>query len=428
MQQLSQEECLLRTVEQEDGMGEGRKAALAALAWTGIVAAGLVACGGGGGGGSAATSATGASTTPVDGSPAGTPSTVGGAAGDAGSSTTLGNCEMFPPQAVFNTRIDDTNLFPARAESAAWVASIGTSIPFRADWWLGTNPAQWDAYYGIPFNTVDGTAATTDWPVLSYDFAGSGVSNAAGWPHESDCAVADGSGFRIARNCSAVPAAQRRFPFPRSNLLNEGGTCNDPNTCGDHHVLVVEQGACRLWEAYHAYNLSGRWHALSTAAWDLKSLALRPNTWTSGDAAGLPITPFLAKAAEASSGEIRHALRVTLRDSAIANSYVWPARHAAGSSAGSVPFGAVMRLKKDFVIPAHWTTQAKAIATAAKQYGLYVADIGSDFYVQGEPSAQWQEQTFRDLRAITMQNMEFVDLGAVTRDPRFSADSMAARW
>ena len=78
--------------------------------------------------------------------------------------------------------------------------------------------------------------------------------------------------------------------------------------------------------------------------------------------------------------------------------------------------------------PAGWTTQAKALATAAKQYGLYVADIGSDFYVQGEPSAQWQEQTFRDLKGISMGDMEFVDTGAVTRDPRFSADSMAARW
>ena len=118
----------------------------------------------------------------------------------------------------------------------------------------------------------------------------------------------------------------------------------------------------------------------------------------------------------------------TLRDDVIANNFVWPARHAAGSAAGSVPFGAVLRLRADFVIPDGWTTQAKAIATAAKRYGLYVADIGSDFYVQGEPSAQWQEQTFRDLRGISMGDMQFVDMGAVTRDPRFSADSMAARW
>jgi hypothetical protein len=192
---------------------------------------------------------------------------------------------------------------------------------------------------------------------------------------------------------------------------------------------VVEQGACRLWESFAAYQLSGQWYALSTAAWDLRSLSLRPDGWTSGDAAGLPITPFLVKAAEANSGEIRHALRVTFREAVLANSYQWPARHAAGDdSPGGIPFGAVLRLKADFNVPAEWTPQARAIANAAKRYGLYVADAGMDFYVQGEPSVQWDENTFRQLQAIPLSQMEFVDLGAITRDPRFSRDSMAARW
>jgi hypothetical protein len=155
---------------------------------------------------------------------------------------------------------------------------------------------------------------------------------------------------------------------------------------------------------------------------------MRPVNWTAADAAGLPITPFVAKAAEASSGEIRHALRVTFRDAVIANSYTWPARHSAGSTAGSIPFGSLLRLRADFVIPSTWTTQAKAIATAAKRYGLYVADIGSDFYVQGEPSAAWDRNTFSQLATIPLSQMDFVDLGSVTRDARFSPDSMAASW
>jgi len=194
-------------------------------------------------------------------------------------------------------------------------------------------------------------------------------------------------------------------------------------------VLVVEQGACRLWEAFHTYRLNGQWYSLSSAAWDLRSMALRPAGWTSADAAGLPITPLLVKASEASSGEIRHALRVTLRDEVLARSYQWPARHyAGGDTPGGIPFGALLRLRADFQIPANWTTQAKAIAQAAKRYGMYVADIGSDFYVQGEPSVRWDEATFSQLRAITLASMEFVDLGAVTADPRFHADSMQARW
>ena len=113
----------------------------------------------------------------------------------------------------------------------------------------------------------------------------------------------------------------------------------------------------------------------------------------------------------------------------LAREFSWPARHfAGGDTPGGIPFGAVLRLKASFVIPDHWTPQAKAIATAAKRYGLYVADIGMDFYVQGEPNAAWSEQMFRDVSGIPLSEMEFVDLGAITRDARFSADSMAARW
>ena len=88
----------------------------------------------------------------------------------------------------------------------------------------------------------------------------------------------------------------------------------------------------------------------------------------------------------------------------------------------------MLRLKADFVIPADWTMQARALAQAMKRYGLYVADIGSNFYVQGEPSASWDARTVSQLQTIPMGQMEFVDLGAITRDPRWSADSMAAGW
>lgn len=425
---------------------DGRKRfALAAVAWGALVAVGLGACGGSSSSDSVGSGGTGA--TPADtgvaaggtptATPAGTPTApaaspsaapVATSPVTASQATMLGNCEVFPAQAIFNTRIDDPNRFPALGASAAWIASVGSSTPFHADWGTGVDPTQHGNYFGVPYNLVDGTAATTSWETLQYDFATSGVSTAAGWPHESDCAVPDGSGFSLTRGCSTVPLAQRRFPFPLNNLRNEGGTCNDPNTCGDHHLAVIEQGACRLWEAYSAYKVGSQWYALSTAAWDMKSLALRPLNWTSADAAGLPITPLITKAEEASSGEIRHALRVTFRDAVIANSFTWPARHAAGSSAGSIPFGSVLRLRADFVVPDTWTTQAKAIATAAKRYGLYVADIGEDFYVQGEPSASWDSGTFSQLATIPLSQMEFVDLGSVTRDARFSPDSMAASW
>jgi hypothetical protein len=381
----------------------------------------LASCGGGGGGADNA-AATSASATALGSQQAATASAAAAAA------PMLGNCEMFPAAAIFNTRIDDVSRFPAHPNSAAWIAGVGNAVPFHADWGMSDDASRPADYFGLPVNTVD--AGSTQWPTVSYDFSTSGVSTEVGWPHEGDCAVPSGDGFAIQRGCANVPSNSRRFPFPSGKVLNQGGNCNDPNSCGDHHVLVVEQGACRLWEGYAAYNLSGQWYALATAAWDLKSLALRPNGWTAATAAGLPITPLLARAAEASTGEIRHALGVAFHDGAIARDYVWPARHAAGGdNPGAIPFGALLRLKADFVIPDNWTPQAKAIATAAKRYGMYVTDNGADFHIGGEPSAQWDYATFGQLNgAITMSNMEFVNLNAVTTDPRFSNDSMAASW
>jgi hypothetical protein len=393
---------------------------------------GLGGCGGGGGG--AADPASPATTAALinTGSPAAASSSSSSTAGQAlAGSPVVGDCPMFPANAIFNTRVDDTSRFPALPQSNDWINRVGRGTPFATDWGKSLNPADRNAYFGMPINVVDGTPATTSWPVTAFDFAASGQSTDSGYTPKSDCAVDDGhGGFGFVRGCASTPEAQRRFPFPNSNVLNENGTCNDPRSCGDHHVLVVEKGACRLWESYFSYNLSGRWYSMAIAAWDLNSLALRPKDWNSADAAGLPITPLLAKASEASAGEIKHALRVTLGGDKLTREFLWPARFAAGgSNPGAIPFGALLRLKKDFVIPDGWSPQSKALATAAKRYGLYVADIGVDFYVQGEPSAAWDMQTIHDqMSNIKMSDMEFVDLKAITGDPRFSNDSMAASW
>ena len=316
---------------------------------------------------------------------------------------------MFPASAIFNTRIDDTSRFPSHAMSDAWVGLVGAATPFMPNWGNSSNPANVDDYWGLPVNVIDTSA--TQWPLVSFD---------GGYPDASDCATSP-DGSRIVQGCSRVPASARRFPFPSGVVLTEG---ND-----DRHVLVVDRSACRLWEAYGAQDVAGQWSAMSTATWDLKSNALRPDGWGSADAAGLPITPLLARSPEAATGEIRHALRVTFRDQAIALEHVWPARFAAGGdNPGAIPFGSLLRLKAGFVIPDSWSPQAKAVALAAKRYGLYVADNGADFYVQGEPGDGWDPAASQQLRAITLANMEFVDLHAITSDPRWSPDSMAAGW
>ncbi|HEX6703294.1 MAG TPA: hypothetical protein VF169_00930 [Albitalea sp.] len=334
----------------------------------------------------------------------------------------LGSCPAFPASAIFNTRIDDPIRFPPHASSGTWINAIGSTRALHADWG-STEDAASASYYGIPLNLLAATNPQTDWPAITF------ATDSA--PDESDCAVADGAGgHSLVRNCLAPPASALRFPFPRDAVVKIEGRDCAPDTC-DRHVLIVEQGACRLWENYSVtqVKVGGQWSAYSTAAWDLRSNAMRPDTWTSADAAGLPIAPLLVRAEEASAGVIAHALRVTFRDGVLARAYVWPARHrAGGDTAGGIPFGALLRLKAGTSIPSNWTSQAKAIATAMQRYGLYVADIGSDLYVQGDPSVQWSSSTISQVQSLHMSDFEFVDMGSVTGDARFDRDSFAGSW
>lgn len=350
--------------------------------------------------------------------------------------TTLAGCPMFPPQAIFNSAIDSTAGFPVHAQSEAWKRLIradgGASLHLHLDMGRSENQDRPDTYWGIPFNIVDGTAASTEW--LPFSFAPTDPNDdMAGWPDESDCARPDGSGgHKLRRGCDGV--ASPRFPFPLPDAMKiEGGTCDMSAGSGcpynDRHLLVLETGRCRLWEGYYSYRGRNGWHHSGVAAWRLDRMAMRPAGWTSADAAGLPILPLLLRAEEASSGEITHALRVTFRNGVMRNQYVWPASHQAGLSAPqNIPFGALLRLRADFVIPPTWQVQARAIARALQVHGAYVADNGSDLFVQGEPSALWKSATFEQLQgALTLDQFEFVDLGPITGQPGFDAGSYRAR-
>lgn len=346
----------------------------------------------------------------------------------------IAGCEMFPPQAVFNQRIDDVMRFPAHARSAEWIGMIGAGRALHPDWGSEADPTKTGKYYGVPWNVVDGSERTTRWPLVNHAIVDARDGNGSGAPDQSDCAVLEQGRATIRRGCDGVIPTRRRFPFPLDGQVRaEGGQCSDPARCGDRHVLVLEKGAggaCRLWESYFSYQDSaGRWSAYSTAAWDLKSLAMRPDGWTSGDAAGLPILPLLLRAEEVESGVIRHALRVTFRDAVLDRRHVWPARHSAGNTrAEGIPFGALLRLRADFEIPFWWNEQSRTVARAMQKYGLYVADIGTDFFVQGDPDERWSPVTLMTLRRLRLNQFEFVDTGAFTRHPRFDPDSYAASW
>jgi len=276
---------------------------------------------------------------------------------------TVAGCPVFPADNAWNRRVDR---LPVAAGSARLIRSIGLDAHFHADFGSGT----WDGGpIGIPYTVVDGGQRRVR---VSFDYAG-----------ESD-----------------------RGPYPiPPNAPIEGGR----NADGDRHVLVVDKTACKLYELFDAHPLDGgrSWHAGSGATWDLRSNRLRPTGWTSADAAGLPILPGLARYPEVAQGAIRHALRFTAPRTQ--TSYVWPARHQAGSSSDPAlpPMGLRVRLKRSVSLRG-LPRQARIVATAMKRYGLMLADNGSPWYVSGAPDPRWDNDQLHALDRLSGRDFEVV--------------------
>jgi hypothetical protein len=292
-------------------------------------------------------------------------------AGAASPSATLGGCPLFPSDNIWNYDISN---MPVDAHSASYIASIGLTSHLHPDFGAGLYNG---GPIGFPYIVVPGSQL--DIPV-SFDYAS-----------ESD------------------PGP---YPIP-ANAPIEGGA----QSSGDRHVLVVDSGTCKLYEMYASYpQQNGSWHAGSGAVWNLNSDALRPATWTSADAAGLPILPGLVNYDEVASGAITHALRFTV--SQTQDTFLWPARHEASSSsdASLPPMGLRLRLKASIDISSFSRTN-QVILTALKHYGMFVADNGSSWYLSGTSDNRWNNDDLHALSAIPGSDFEAVDESALQSSP-----------
>jgi hypothetical protein len=257
----------------------------------------------------------------------------------------VAGCPLQPADNIWNVRIDT---LPVAANSTSYVNSIGPTRTLHPDFGAG----MWDGGpIGIPFVTVSGSQPGVQ---VTFDYA-----------DESDLGL---------------------YPIP-PNAPIEGG----PESEGDRHVLVVDATNCKLYELFYAFRQpDGSWHAGSGAIFDLRSNALRRDTWTSADAAGLPILPGLVRYEEVASGEIRHAIRFTAP--VTQKRHVWPARHDASSNTSPMvpPMGQRFRLKASFDISGY-PPAVRVILTALKQYGMILADNGSAWYLSGVPDPRWND-------------------------------------
>ncbi len=199
------------------------------------------------------------------------------------------------------------------------------------------------------------------------------------------------------------------FPIPAGAPV-EGGNGSD----GDRHVLAVDRAGCMLYELYRGFYVARprpHWNADSGAAWDLRSTALRPEGWTSADAAGLPIFPGLVRYDEVAAGRLEHAIRVTFESTR--DAYLHPASHCAGdtASASAPPMGLRLRLKAGYGLGG-FSGPARTIATAMKRYGLIVADNGSNWFFSGSSDRRWDDDNLNQLKRIPGRAFEVVKSAA----------------
>jgi len=197
------------------------------------------------------------------------------------------------------------------------------------------------------------------------------------------------------------------MPIPSTALI-EGY----PNPgSGDRHVLVLDKDGCWLYELYNSRKLSnGSWSADSTAVWDMTIDPHRPYTWTSADAAGLPIFPGLVRYDEVAAGAINHAVRFTVP--VTRQAFTAPASHWASSvtDPNAPAMGTRLRLRADFDTSG-FSTQNQVILTALKKYGMILADNGSAIYISGAPDSRWNNSDLHLLDAVTAADFDVVTTG-----------------
>jgi len=275
-------------------------------------------------------------------------------------------CRAFPADNYWNT---DIRSLPVDPRSTVWLSHMSTGRNLHPDF----GPSYGDGpNYGIPITVVGRHHARVR---VRFDYS-----------DESD---------------------HVRYPLGRDTKI-EGGRSSD----GDKHAIIVRKGRCRLYETWNTTVRNGHWHAGSGATWSLGSNALRPDGWTSADAAGLPILPGLLRWNEVRAGNVAHAIRFTT--DVTSRHHLWPARHDAGStdSWAYPPMGARFRMRAGFDASGY-SPLARVVITAMKDYGLVLADNGSPWFFTGERNGHWPPALVEELKRIPASAFEAVDTSSM---------------
>jgi hypothetical protein len=281
-----------------------------------------------------------------------------------GQGASLNGVRPFPASNAWN---QDISSAAVDSNSTTIINYIGAGVALHPDFGAGLYDG---TTMGIPYVIVDSSQANVNLAVAN--------------PAQSD-----------------IPP----MPIP-SNAPIEGY----PNG-GDNHVLVLDKSNCFEYDLYQGAYSGGSWSASSSAIWDLQNGETRPYTWSSADAAGLPIFPGLIRYDEVANGAINHAIRFTVPYTKAA--FVSPATHWAPTNAGApIPLGIRLRLKASFDVSGFSATN-QIILNAMKKYGLLLADNGSAIYITGTPDSRWNNDDLHLLGQVTGSDFEVVSMGTV---------------
>ena len=303
---------------------------------------------------------------------------------------------LFPADNWWNVSVAMAPLDPRSAEIVGW---IGTDRGMHPDFGGDDLDNPPNGIYGMVHFSVPGTQ-----PLVTVPFY---------YDEQSD---------------PGAPGRPPGYPIPPEAKTNakwiEGGYPGNANPSGDKHMLIVDRDNRLLFELYDLSCVptgspSCSWEAGSGATWSLDTNARRPFGWTSGDAAGLAILPGLVRYSEAYSGSpIAHAFRVTTRG---VNGFVYPASHDATTSTNvnAPALGTRLRLRSSFTLssyPSGATTADRAamdrVVAAMKEYGLIVADTGSDMYISGAYDTRWDNGVWNPFfSGIKAGDFEVVEQG-----------------
>jgi hypothetical protein len=287
-----------------------------------------------------------------------------------GNGASLNGYVPFPSSNLWNTNIASAPVDP----NSATIIGVLTGSHLHPDF---SNVV--DGNYGIPYVVVDSNATP-------------GVAiTMTTYQSESDITL---------------------YPIPITAPIE--GFPADCTTTGDNHLIVIDKTKCWIYETWQTQRCNGAWSAANGAIWDLTNTEHRPYGWTSADAAGLPIFPGLVRYDEVAAGAINHAFRMTLaqtKSDANGGYFVPPATHAAGNNSGTDNImGMRLRLKASFDISS-FSAANQVILTAMKDYGMIVADNGSNMYFQGAPDARWDDNDLNALKAIDASEFDVVQMG-----------------